>query len=340
MKYMVMECHKSFAIVLDEDGNFLKVANLRYQVGQTVYDVIEMNTSKNEETIPKVINLRKLAYAVAAMAACFSLFLISNFLLYSKPYASMYLTINPSVRIDVDKEDRVKNIEGENEDGKALIDGYRFQNKTLDAVLDELLDKSVEMGYLTTGKTIRIRFDTKDDVWRMSHEESISSHIRNHLQDQFEVEIIKPDDSDASESALEQSNTIVIPVTPTFEETGLHPTNRDNDEYSDDANENIDDDADDSPDDDVPDVGTDDDSDDIDGTNHESNNPDDRNDDSTFDEHIDNRDDNEDDDERNQNPVSSETRPPANDDGQSDYSAEANPQPQTSLDADSNYGDN
>lgn len=74
MKYMVMECHKSFAIVLDEDGNFLKVANLRYQVGQTVYDVIEMNTSKNEETIPKVINLRKLAYAVAAMAACFSLF--------------------------------------------------------------------------------------------------------------------------------------------------------------------------------------------------------------------------------------------------------------------------
>ena len=41
-KYIVMEFHLSYAVVLDEDGRFLKVANRHYQVGQTVTDVIEM----------------------------------------------------------------------------------------------------------------------------------------------------------------------------------------------------------------------------------------------------------------------------------------------------------
>ena len=42
MKYMVMECHLSYAVVLDEEGRFLKVANRHYEVGQTVSEVVEM----------------------------------------------------------------------------------------------------------------------------------------------------------------------------------------------------------------------------------------------------------------------------------------------------------
>ena len=30
MKYLVMECHPGYAVVLDEQGVFRKVANLRY----------------------------------------------------------------------------------------------------------------------------------------------------------------------------------------------------------------------------------------------------------------------------------------------------------------------
>ena len=36
MKYLVMETHPAYAVVLDEEGRFLKAANLRYQVGDTV----------------------------------------------------------------------------------------------------------------------------------------------------------------------------------------------------------------------------------------------------------------------------------------------------------------
>ena len=34
MNYLVMEVHPAYAVVLDEEGRFLKAANLRYQVGE------------------------------------------------------------------------------------------------------------------------------------------------------------------------------------------------------------------------------------------------------------------------------------------------------------------
>ena len=35
MNYLVMETHPAYAVLLDEEGRFLKAANLRYQVGDT-----------------------------------------------------------------------------------------------------------------------------------------------------------------------------------------------------------------------------------------------------------------------------------------------------------------
>ena len=46
MKYIVMGCRPSYAIVLDEEGRFLPAANLRYEVGQTVGNVVLMRGPK------------------------------------------------------------------------------------------------------------------------------------------------------------------------------------------------------------------------------------------------------------------------------------------------------
>ena len=43
MKYLVMETHPAYAVLLDEKGRFLKAANLNYQVGDTVQNIIELN---------------------------------------------------------------------------------------------------------------------------------------------------------------------------------------------------------------------------------------------------------------------------------------------------------
>ena len=39
MKYLVMETHPAYAVLLDEEGRFLKAANLGYQVGVRVEEV-------------------------------------------------------------------------------------------------------------------------------------------------------------------------------------------------------------------------------------------------------------------------------------------------------------
>ena len=42
MKYLVMETHPAYAVVLDEQGRFLKAAHLPYQVGETVEEVVAL----------------------------------------------------------------------------------------------------------------------------------------------------------------------------------------------------------------------------------------------------------------------------------------------------------
>ena len=92
MKYMVMECHLSYDIVLAEDGRFLKVANLHYQVGEIVYDVVEMNMPTPKHHMP---HIPKWGYALSALACCLVLALTSLLWPTSAPYASVYLSINP-----------------------------------------------------------------------------------------------------------------------------------------------------------------------------------------------------------------------------------------------------
>ena len=46
MKYLVMETHPAYAVMLDENGRFLKAANLRYQVGETVEERDSTRTAR------------------------------------------------------------------------------------------------------------------------------------------------------------------------------------------------------------------------------------------------------------------------------------------------------
>ena len=40
MSYLVMECRPVYAVVLDEQGRFVRVPNLGYEVGQRLDDVV------------------------------------------------------------------------------------------------------------------------------------------------------------------------------------------------------------------------------------------------------------------------------------------------------------
>ena len=204
MKYMVMECHPGYAVVLDEDGRFLKVANRRYEVGQTVADMIEMQVPQAE---PQKKKANKWMYSMAAMAACLMLVVTSVFQMGQMTYASVYMTINPEVRIDVNRKDVVVGLDGVNADGDDLIEGYVYQKKNLDLVMDELVDRAIDMGYLHEGGQISLVLDADSDEWVVTHSDALTSHLNAHLDEKLTVTIEVTD-------TKTQSNQVVIPIAP------------------------------------------------------------------------------------------------------------------------------
>ena len=84
MKYLVMEIHPAYAVVLDEEGRFLKAANLHYQVGDTVQNIVELQMPK-----AKPLPIWKPLSGLAAAAACFCLVFFG----YYQPNFTAYGTL-------------------------------------------------------------------------------------------------------------------------------------------------------------------------------------------------------------------------------------------------------
>ena len=103
--------------------------------------------------------------AIAGLAACIllvlGLFYYRNFLF---PYSSIYLSINPQVQLCLNRQGTVVDIRGLNEDGATLLQGYQSRGKDKITVADELIDRAIDMGYLSEGGTVSFDIDTPDQA--------------------------------------------------------------------------------------------------------------------------------------------------------------------------------
>lgn len=176
MKYLVMEVRPSYAILLDEEGRFVRAANLHYEPGQRVEHIVPMRTRAAR-------GRGMLIWLPGALAAA-CLVLMAAVLLRAPiaPYASVYLTINPQVRIDVDRRSVARGLEGVNPDGQALVEGYDWKGKQLNQVTDELIDRAVAMGYLAPGGAITIDLEAEDEIWAEQTNRQLREHLEEYLQ--------------------------------------------------------------------------------------------------------------------------------------------------------------
>lgn len=195
MTYLVMECRQAYAIVLDESGRFLKVANLGYQVGQRVTQVVA-----EEPPRPQLRIIRR----VAAMAACLCLVMLGLWQLLLYPVGTVRMQINPDVQMEVSRVGRVISLAGKNADGEVLIQGVAYRNRTVAAVADDLADRAMELGYLHTGGVVTIAVESNSSSWRQSTQDKLSQSLTQHLAGVAEVR-----------TQEEDSEPVVIPVNPT-----------------------------------------------------------------------------------------------------------------------------
>lgn len=189
MTYLVMECHPSYVIVLDQAGRMLKVANMGYEVGQKVEDVI---VQRNR---PMPLRLR---FAPLAAAACICLAVMGGgaYGACYIPYGTVQLKINPDVRMAVSYMDRVVGLEGLNEDGAKLIDQVSYRGKDAEEMTGILVERAVELGYLSDGGTVSVAAAGRSERWKEKREMGISSKLENMLAGRMHVEIYIGDAED------------------------------------------------------------------------------------------------------------------------------------------------
>ena len=141
MEYLVMECGLSYAVVMDQDGRILKVPNLGYTVGQSLKDVVLLPER------PAKTTLHKRLARWGTMVACLCLLLLGSWT-WQSPIGTVRMQINPDVQMSVNRFDRVVALEGLNEDGTSLIDGYRAYGKGMKTVSDELADRAEQLLFI------------------------------------------------------------------------------------------------------------------------------------------------------------------------------------------------
>lgn len=180
MKYLVMECSLGYAVVLDNEGRFKRIPNLGYEVGQELDYVEELSMTEKLSVIERSPSNRSRVKRWIAVAACFCILLLGG-TLWRAPAGTVRIKINPDVRMTVNRFDRVVKLEGINEDGKKLIQGYNAYGKDAKTVSDTLADKAVEMGYLKAGGHISVTADSKRDKWKRAMEEKILVELEIHL---------------------------------------------------------------------------------------------------------------------------------------------------------------
>lgn len=182
MKYMVVECGLSYAVVLDSDGRFLKVPNLGYEVGQ-VLDQVVLTQASGYRSPPGSRMLRR-----AAAAACLCVVLLGSWFIWRTPMGTVRMQINPEIQMTINRYDRVVALEGLNPDGQLLLDGFRSYGRSVRRVSAELADRALELDYLEDGGQITLTVNSDRIGWKTNMEAFLTSELSSYL-DGYDVTV-------------------------------------------------------------------------------------------------------------------------------------------------------
>ena len=207
MNYLVMEIHPAYAVVMDEEGRFLKAANLHYQVGDTVQNIVELRWPREKKTIPW-----KPLSSLASLVACLCLVIFGWYQPNFTPYGALRIQINPDVELTLSRTDRVLEVEGLNEDGEVLAAGYDYRGKDRETATEELVERAIDLGYLSDGDTVAITVTSSDADWQSKEEQAAQAELKERYGETIVIQVGPMVQEEPS-----QPEEIVIPVEPATE---------------------------------------------------------------------------------------------------------------------------
>lgn len=208
MKYIVIEQCKTYSVLLSENGQFYKAADLNYKLGETVENPVLMNNKLSSSLDLKWYKFKnKLRYSkmrsVLVSLALVLLLVIGGFggLYYRDNYlltkSSIIMQINPRVELDLNAKGSVIKLTGLNPDGETLLKDYKLPSKDKIEVTNDLINRARDMNFLKAGGKVTLGIRTKDEQTFTE----LGIELREKINpSQIVIEIIKAENLQESES--------------------------------------------------------------------------------------------------------------------------------------------
>lgn len=210
MKYLVLETHIKYAIVLDEEGRFLRVVNNAYSVGQKIDKVTIYHDFKKARTSRQAWIQR-----ISVVAACLVIALISYFQIFLRPVAAMRLSVNPAFRIEWNRLQKVTGVHAENAGAMIILENYSWKQKSPTTVVRELIGLCNLKGFLKGEKTVTIKMEPGDKnatkkVWdelqtKLSFQLSYIDQLTLKFEDDSQHDLTPPTSSQPDETTMPTS---------------------------------------------------------------------------------------------------------------------------------------
>lgn len=121
---------------------------------------------------------RRIVPLVAGLACAFTLF-VGGVALYNENYQTIYIDVNPSVALKLNRFDRVIEVEYLNDDAKNLLSNIDLVGSDVEDALDTVLAKCDEAGF--------VRDDSEIYISATSKEEESSEKLLTKLKDRAEA---------------------------------------------------------------------------------------------------------------------------------------------------------
>ncbi len=184
MKYLVMECHEGYAVLMDEESRFVNAANMHYEVGQVVTDPVLMDTDKHSPSVSRRFIVRTIA-----AAACFAIVSLAGMHFFMKapeePHTVVFVSAAADIRMELDSKGSVVSITSDTEEGKEIIRKFKENHKVDDNRVDlasDILEFQIENGYISSGDTVEVLLPAdskKYDTYKQEFETEIAKHDLN-----------------------------------------------------------------------------------------------------------------------------------------------------------------
>ena len=117
--------------------------------------------------------------------------------------------------MNLNRQGTVVGLAGTNADGEALLEGYDGRGKDKVTVADELIDRAIEMGFLSDGGRVSFSIDAPDEALFQAYGMELRTEVTEHLDGRILVTLEIVDHDRAQEALARPSASDTATPTPT-----------------------------------------------------------------------------------------------------------------------------